>query len=67
MQRHAIAQADERDALSCWLHAILHKIAGDPWNARYWYARTDKSFDDFADPQAELRALRRELTALRLV
>ncbi len=27
------------DKDSCWVHAYLHRKEGDPWNARYWYAR----------------------------
>ncbi len=48
---HVIAQGDEGDPLSCWLHACLHKIEGDAANARYWYARCDRRFEDFADPK----------------
>jgi hypothetical protein len=40
------------------LHAVLHKIDGDAGNSRYWYARTSRTFDDFADPKAELIAIR---------
>lgn len=55
---HVIVQADEADPVSCWLHACLHKIEGDESNARYWYARCDRQFEDFADAQAELAAIR---------
>ncbi len=55
---HVIAQSDERDPVSCWLHACLHKIEGDAENARYWYARCDRRFEDFADARAELAAIR---------
>jgi hypothetical protein len=57
---HRIVQ-ERNDPLACWLHAILHKIEGDAWNSRYWYARTDHRYDDFADPREELAALRRAL------
>jgi hypothetical protein len=59
---HKIAQRDEADATSCWLHAILHKIEGDAANARYWYARAGQSFEAYPDPQAELAALKAALT-----
>lgn len=62
---HGIAQADERDAAACWLHAVLHKIEGDDWNSRYWYRRASRRFEDFADPKAELAAIRAELAAER--
>ena len=41
---HAIVQQDEVDPLSCWIHAVLHKIEGDEANARYWYARAGRNF-----------------------
>jgi hypothetical protein len=59
---HAIAQSDASDALCCWLHACLHKIEGDIGNSRYWYARAGRSFDAFADPRAELQAIRAALS-----
>jgi hypothetical protein len=55
---HGIAQRDETNPLSCWLHGILHKIEGDSGNSRYWYTRAGRRFEDFADPKAELRAIR---------
>jgi len=58
---HDIAQRHEGDAIADWLHAVLHKIEGDDGNARYWYGRTRHRFDEFADPQAELAAIRAAL------
>ncbi len=55
---HAIAQRHEGDATADWLHAVLHKIEGDPDNSRYWYGRVAHTFEDYADPQAELAAIR---------
>lgn len=53
---HAIVQ-DRDDALACWVHAILHKIEGDAWNSRYWYARSGgRKYDDYGDPRTELAA-----------
>lgn len=55
---HKIAQQDEDDPLSCWVHAVLHKIEGDAGNSRYWYSQTTHSYDEFADPQKELAAIK---------
>jgi hypothetical protein len=55
---HAIAQHHEGDAAADWLHAVLHKIEGDTGNAGYWYRRSGHSYEEFADPQAELAAIR---------
>ena len=41
---HKIVQADEEDATSCWIHAVLHKIEGDAGNARYWYRRAGQAY-----------------------
>jgi hypothetical protein len=34
------------DADSMWVHAYLHRKEGDPWNARYWYARASRPAQD---------------------
>lgn len=60
---HRIVQEDETDPLACWIHAVLHKIEGDDWNSRYWYARTNHAFGDYANPRAELEAVRTQLAA----
>jgi hypothetical protein len=58
---HKIAQ-DYSDPIANWIHAVLHKIEGDEWNSRYWYARSaGKSYEDFADPNEELRRILTEL------
>jgi len=59
---HAIAQSLEGQVHADWLHAILHKIEGDAGNSRYWYSRTNQAYDAYADPQAELDALKAVLT-----
>ena len=28
------------------IHAYLHRVEGDEWNARYWYERADAPFFD---------------------
>jgi hypothetical protein len=59
---HRIVQQYEADAVASWIHAVLHKIEGDPENSRYWYRRAGK-LDHFADePRAELIAIRAKIT-----
>lgn len=31
---------------SAWVHAYLHRVEGDPANARYWYNRANKPPSD---------------------
>jgi hypothetical protein len=59
---HEIAQQDEEDATSCWIHAVLHKIEGDAANARYWYRLAGQSYEAYGDPRAELAAIKATLT-----
>ena len=34
---------DRESAKDCaWVHAYLHRVEGDLWNARYWYRRSGK-------------------------
>jgi len=61
-EAHKIAQADEDDRDFCWLHACLHKIEGDESNSRYWYRRCGHAFEAYADPKAELAAMKAALT-----
>ena len=53
---HVIVQ-EYSDVTACWIHAVLHKIEGDVGNSRYWYARAQRSYDEYADPDAELKAI----------
>jgi hypothetical protein len=58
---HNIAQ-DYSDITANWLHAVLHKIEGDEWNSKYWYARTHgKKYEDFSDAHEELIAIQNSL------
>ncbi|MCX7628068.1 MAG: hypothetical protein N2Z69_06630 [Methylophilaceae bacterium] len=58
---HRLVQ-ERREPIACWIHAVLHKIEGDVWNSRYWYARTPQAeYEDYNDPLAELRAIRETL------
>lgn len=60
---HNITQ-DYSDNTANWLHAVLHKIEGDEWNSRYWYARTGgRHYEDFSDNTAELNAILEHLNA----
>jgi hypothetical protein len=59
---HRIVQEDEDDATSCWIHAVLHKIEGDAGNARYWYVRAGQAYEAYADPKAELAAIKAVLS-----
>ncbi len=38
---HNIAQ-DIHTPLGSWIHALLHVIEGDQWNADYWFAKARK-------------------------
>jgi hypothetical protein len=58
---HKIAQ-DYSDTTANWIHAVLHKIEGDVWNSKYWYARTAGSrYEDFTDAGEELLEIQRIL------
>lgn len=48
---HNIAQ-DIPTALGSWIHALLHLIEGDPWNADYWFAKAQKPPRSAADIDA---------------
>jgi hypothetical protein len=55
---HKIVQ-EYGDPTACWIHAVLHKIEGDAWNSRYWYARTSHQYEEYPDAEDELRAIAR--------
>jgi hypothetical protein len=38
---HNIAQ-DIHTPLGSWIHALLHLIEGDQWNADYWFSKANK-------------------------
>lgn len=46
-QAHAIAQ-DVPTREGSWVHAYLHRVEGDQWNANYWYNRAGRSMPDVA-------------------
>ncbi len=37
-EAHRLVQSHS-DSLSCQIHAYLHRVEGDDWNADYWYAK----------------------------
>jgi hypothetical protein len=56
---HEIAQAIE-SADAAWVHAHLHRVEGDIWNADYWYRRAGRT-----RPETPLEAERADIvTAL---
>ncbi len=56
-QAHALAQSREGEPMHDRLHALLHRIEGDEWNACYWYRRAGQApfQGSFADEAAMLR------------
>ena len=60
-EAHELVQADEADPTACWIHAVLHKIEGDPANARYWYRRAGRLEAVDREPTEELAAIRDSL------
>ena len=53
---HQLAQ-QYQDPLACWLHGVLHKIEGDEFNSRYWYAKSQlHDYHESSDVQAACRA-----------
>ena len=61
-ESHGIVQQDVADATACWIHAVLHKLEGDAGNARYWYRLAGQFYESYADPRAELSAIKATLT-----
>jgi hypothetical protein len=59
---HEIVQQYEANPTAAWIHAVLHKIEGDPGNSRYWYHRAGKLGHVADKPMAELPEIRKELT-----
>ena len=47
------------DVVSCWIHAVVHKVEGDVENSGYWYARTSHAYEEFGDVAKELAAIKR--------
>jgi hypothetical protein len=58
---HQLVQQYDGDATAAWIHAVLHKLEGDPGNARYWYQRANQMKHVTDEPRAELAAIQAEL------
>lgn len=54
---HRIVQ-DDSSATAAWVHAHLHRVEGDAWNAGYWYGRAGRPHSRLG-----LEEERRELVA----
>lgn len=52
---HALVQ-DDPSAAGAWVHALVHRIEGDDWNARYWYRRAGEP-EGKGDPAMERAAM----------
>ncbi len=39
---HQIVQGIHSNSGS-WIHAYLHRVEGDQWNANYWYSKAHKN------------------------
>jgi hypothetical protein len=55
---HGIVQQHEGHKIADWIHAVLHKIEGDAGNSRYWYRQAGQFYESYADPRAELSAIK---------
>lgn len=44
-EAHRMVQGGS-DPFSCLIHAYLHRVEGDPSNARYWYNRAGEEMPD---------------------
>jgi hypothetical protein len=55
---HHIVQQYEDDPAAAWIHAVLHKIEGDPGNARYWYHHAGRMNHFTDEPMAELAIIK---------
>lgn len=55
---HDLVQQYEDDATAAWIHAVLHKIEGDPGNARYWYRHAGRMNHLADEPMAELALIK---------
>lgn len=46
-------QIDQRIAgpQAAWVHAYLHRLEGDEWNARFWYSQAGRPFPTVSLPE----------------
>ena len=59
---HEICQSNEGEAMFDWIHALVHRIEGDDWNAGYWYRRAGKERHS-GSVQEEWEAIRSKVSA----
>lgn len=57
---HEICQSHEGDPMFDWIHALVHRIEGDDWNAGYWYRRAGKDRNP-GSVEEEWLAIRRDV------
>jgi hypothetical protein len=55
---HEIVQVDEESALACWAHGVVHLMEGDEANARYWFRKARRPFQQGASIAQEISALK---------
>jgi hypothetical protein len=58
---HQLVQQYEADATAAWIHAVLHKMAGDTANSRYWYRHAGRLEHVDMEPRGELAAIKSAL------
>ena len=58
-----IVQQDERDPMTCWGHAVPREIEGDARNSRYCDACSTNRYEEWCDPQRELRSIHTQVEA----
>jgi hypothetical protein len=63
-EAHTIAQ-DINDRSGAWVHAHLHRVEGDPGNARYWYRQAGQN-EATDSPDAEWSRIATALLAAPL-
>lgn len=56
---HNVAQSQEGTQVYDRLHAYLHRVEGDTWNANYWYRRAGSKMPE-GSLQEEWEALVKE-------
>lgn len=45
--------------MGSWIHALLHVIEGDPWNADYWFAKAGRPSRGAGDIDAQWEEIAR--------
>ncbi len=59
---HDIAQSQEGVQSFDHLHAYLHRVEGDEWNAGYWYRRAGERIPDFSTEEEWDRLVKKMLS-----